>query len=95
MAFLKDRIAWFERQIFGQKTERFVPDSSLQTQLPLDCGAPSEQQPTSKTITCNRKRPQANKTPHGRDELPAHLPRERVALPADFDTTGMVKVGGA
>lgn len=94
VAFLKDRIAWFERQIFGQKTERFIPDSSLQTQLPLDGGAPTEQSPAAtETITYTRTRPHANKTPHGRDELPAHLPRERVTIPPDFDTTGMVKVG--
>lgn len=93
IAWLKNRIDWFERQIYGQKTERFVPDSSLQTQLPLEGIAAEEKKRTIETITCSRTKPNANKTPHGRIELPAHLPRERVVIPADFDTTGMEKIG--
>ena len=32
---LKQRIAWFERQLFGQKSERFVPTEELPGQLML------------------------------------------------------------
>lgn len=92
IAFLKNRIAWFERQTFGQKTERFIPDDS---QLQLDLGQQSQENraETVQNISFSRRASQANKTPHGRDEIPAHLPRERVVIEPDFDTTGMEKIG--
>jgi len=93
IAWLKSRIDWFEWQIYGQKTERFIPDGALQTQLPLEGFAAQEKKKITETITYTRTKPDANKTPHGRDGLPAHLPRERVLIPADFDTTGMEKMG--
>jgi transposase len=91
-AHLKSRIAWFERQIFGQKTERFISDGT-QAELDLGIGSNDKKSLAEQTFTVTRKSPDANKTPHGRDELPAHLPRERVLIQPDFDTTGMEKIG--
>lgn len=92
VAHLKNRIAWFERQTFGQKTERFISDD---TQLQLDLGQPIQNSSSEvqQNINYSRRAPQTNKTPHGRDEIPAHIPRERVVVKPDFDTTGMEKIG--
>ena len=86
---LKDRIAWFEKQIFGQKTERYVSNDQ-QTELPL--GVPiQDEKVTQETVTYTRdkiKKPAS----HGRNEIPAHLPRFNKNIDPDFDTSGYVKI---
>jgi transposase len=92
VAHLKGRIAWFERQIFGQKTERFITNDT-QEELDLGVGCNDKKVLKEQSFMVTRKSPQANKTPHGREELPPNLLRERVVIPPDFDTTGMEKIG--
>lgn len=90
---LKDRIAWFERQMFGAKSERFIAADSNQTSLDLGMGPTPVTQATVETITYDRKKP-VRHTPHGREDLPAHLPRkEIVILPNDIDVTGAERIG--
>ncbi|MCB9352705.1 MAG: hypothetical protein H6573_35265 [Lewinellaceae bacterium] len=36
---LKQRLAWFERTVFGRKSERFVPDEEVEGQLRMAFGA--------------------------------------------------------
>lgn len=71
VAFLKNRIAWFERQTFGQKTERFICDDS---QLQLDLGQQAQENcaESMQDISFSRRAPKTNKTPHGRDEINKH-----------------------
>jgi transposase len=97
---LKDEITdltsqheWLKRQIFGQKSERFIPAHDAQCSLALE-GLAQAQPPetTTQTITYSRKNPNANKTPHGRDEIPAHIPRVTIEIEPDYDTTGMERV---
>lgn len=86
---LKDRIAWFEKQIFGQKTERYVSNDQ-QTEQPL--GVPiQDEKVTQETVSYTRdkiKKPAS----HGRNEIPAHLPRFNKNIDPDFDTSGYVKI---
>jgi transposase len=93
VAHLKNRIGWFERQVFGHKSERFIMDDDAQMQLALGPDAARDKESGKQDISYTRKSPQANKTPHGRDEIPAHLPRERIVIEPDFDTAGMEKIG--
>lgn len=86
---LKDRIAWFERQIFGQKTERYISNDE-QTELPLDVPK-QDREVTKETITFTRSKTKKH-TPHGRNEIPAHLPRVDKIIDPDFDTTGCEKI---
>lgn len=86
---LKDRIAWFEKQIFGQKTERYIP-ADEQTELPLDVSK-QDVEVTQETISYTRTKIKKT-TPHGRDDIPAHLPRIIKNIEPDFDTTGYVKI---
>jgi transposase len=89
---LQEQVAWFKRQVFGQKSERVVPINDAQIALPLG-DIPSEPPvPKTQAITYTRTVPQANKTPHGREEIPAHIPRVDIPVEPDFDTTGMEKV---
>ena len=97
---LKDQIAdltyqheWLKRQIFGQKSERFIHTHDAQCSLALEALEEAQPpQPTTQTITYSRRNPNANKTPHGRDEIPAHIPRVTIEIPPDFDTTSMERV---
>jgi transposase len=87
--YLKDRIAWFEKQIFGQKTERYIPNDE-QTELSLDV-VKQDDEVSHETVTYTRTKVKKN-TPHGRDDIPAHLPRIQKNIEPDFDTTGYVKI---
>ena len=98
---LKDQVAdltyqheWLKRQIYGQKSERFIPAQDAQCALPLE-GLAAAQPPetTTQTITYSRKNPNANKTPHGRDEIPSHIPRVIINIEPDYDASGMEMVG--
>ena len=87
--FLKNRIDWFERQIFGQKRERFIPTD--QNQVTLDLGIVSTvEEPVTEHVEFDRKK-KKKATPHGREEIPAHLPRVKEYIDPDFDTAGMEK----
>ena len=86
---LKDRIAWFEKQIFGQKTERYV---SNEEQTELSLGVPKQNvEVTQETVAYTRDKIKKH-TPHGRDDIPAHLPRFDKNIDPDFDTSGYVKI---
>lgn len=86
-------LEWLKRQVFGQKSERFIASSDAQCSLSLE-GLAMAQPPEmpTQTITYSRKNPNANKTPHGRDEIPAHIPRVTIEIPPDYDATGMERV---
>jgi transposase len=90
---LTEQLNWLKRQIFGQKSERVVPTTDAQ--VSLDLGDIQEQQTQAKTetITYTRTSPNANKTPHGREEIPAHIPRVIIPIKPEYDTTGMEQIG--
>jgi transposase len=92
VADLQEQLAWFKRQVFGTKSERVVPMSDAQCTLPLGDIPTTPPAVKTQTVTYTRTVPQANKTPHGREEIPAHIPRVDIPVEPDFDTTGMEKV---
>ena len=86
---LKDRIAWFEKQIFGQKTERYTHNEQQEV-LMLDIKE-IEVKVTEETVTYTRtnvKKPPSRE----RSWIPAHLPRVDKVIAPDFDTSGYVKI---
>jgi transposase len=87
---LKDRIAWFERQIFGQKTERYIHNDQ-QEELPLDV-TKTEVEVKTETVTYERTTVKKNPPPEKEDGFPAHLPRVNKVIEPDFDTSGYVKL---
>jgi transposase len=97
---LKARVAWFERQIFGAKSERFIPD--VPGQLPLIFGGNShdaaiaalveEQQKLKQQVAAHER--EVNKSKHpGRTELPGHLPRIEEVIEPQEDLQDMIRIG--
>jgi transposase len=93
VADLTSQLDWLKRQIFGQKSERVVPVGDAQYALELGDIPEKQESVATQTITYSRKNPDANKTPHGRDEIPAHIPRVTIEIEPDYDATDMEKVG--
>jgi transposase len=87
---LKDRIAWFERQIFGQKTERYTHNEQ-QEELPLDVPK-AEVEVKTETITYDRTTIKQKATKEKDDGFPAHLRRVDKMIEPTFDTTGYMKI---
>lgn len=89
---LKSEIAAFRRLIFGQKSERFVPATNDE-QLSLMQVPESIIEEQTEKITYTRRKKTIKYTPHGRQKLPAHLPREQVIIEPEEDVTGLKKIG--
>ena len=90
MGELKRRIEWFERQIFGQKSERRIVDTDAQVQLGLEehpaNSADKAPAPKERTIAAHTRRV-ALHAGDGEDESglffdPARVPVQTIVLPA-------------
>ncbi|MCB9035956.1 MAG: IS66 family transposase [Lewinellaceae bacterium] len=95
---LKQRIAWFERMMFGRKSERFVPAEEIEGQLKL-AFAPEQAQEVEATVKQliaehERSVPPKKENAHkGRQPIPPHLPRVTEVLEPEEDTSGMKRIG--
>jgi transposase len=90
------QIDWFKRQIFGTKSERFIPSDDLQAALELDIVKKEDIENTDKTtISYNRNnKPKSEPKPgHGRGTMPDHLPVKDIVIEPEGDLTGMVRIG--
>ena len=97
-ADLKQRIAWFERMVFGRKSERFVPTEDLPGQLHIafdqDLGEVVEQSVRQIIEAHERKVPEKKGPGHnGRIPIPADLPRVEEVIEPDEDVSGMKRIG--
>jgi transposase len=95
---LKFQIDWFKRQIFGAKSERFIPSDDLQSALELDIVNEDEINKIAESTTITYKRDskpsKAEQMPgHGRGSMPTHLPIKDVTVEPEGDLNGMVKIG--
>ena len=96
LADVKARLAWFERQIFGVKSERFVPD--VPGQLLFDFGGDTTDlaaiEAVKQTVEAHeRTLPPKGSGHQGRQLIPANLPRRTSTLEPEIDTTGMTRIG--
>jgi transposase len=82
------------RQIYGTKSERFVP-IDIANQLKLELGQIGEPQepPVLETITYDRKKPKKKQEHPGRHPLPGHLPRKEIVIEPEEDTSEMTRIG--
>lgn len=96
-AQLRAHNEWLLRNMFGRKTERFVPEAPGQlrfefegVEVPVETG-----QTVAQMVAAHeRRKPAAEKRPHpGREAIPAHLRREETVLEPQGDTTGMARIG--
>lgn len=98
MQALKARLAWFERMMFGQKSERFVPKEPLPGQLSMAFDpalGQAVQESVSKLIAAHeRKAPQPKENAHkGRLPIPEDLPRVKEVIEPKEDVSGMKHIG--
>jgi transposase len=93
VADLTTQLDWLKRQIFGQKSERVIPTTDAQVTLDLGTIPTTPTPEVTETITYTRKSPNANKTPHGREDIPAHIPRVIIPIVPEYDTSGMEQIG--
>ena len=86
------QLEWLKRQIYGQKSERSIIVNDAQCTLDMEGVVATQPTVTTQIVTYSRKNPGANKTPHGRDVIPAHIPRVTITIIPEYDTTGMEQV---
>jgi transposase len=88
---LSHELSWLKRQVFGQKSERFIPNEQ---QLGLGLDAQETSAPiTTETIQYKRNRPSKKQEGHGRGVMPTHLPIEDVVIEPEEDVTGLECIG--
>jgi transposase len=88
LTLLAAQLEWFKRQVFGQKRERYIAQDS---HMFLDLGVQtSPVEAKESTIPAHTRKSRTNAAlGHGRDQLPAHLPRVKKYIKPDYDTRGM------
>lgn len=79
--FLRQQMDWFKRQMFGHKSEKLPPGWDAQVALAQDMFGQNLSAPTPVSVTVpEHTRKSLPKVGHGRQELPADLPREEILL---------------
>ena len=69
---LSNELAWFKRQMFGSKTEHYIPEDNTPSLFPEEeSPEPSKEVPTATVAEHERKVRQ----PNALSEIPADLPR--------------------
>ena len=88
---LSNELAWFRRQLFGSKTEHYIPEDNTPSLFPEEeSPEPSKEVPTATVAEHERKVRQANAL----SEIPADLPREeRVIDVPEEEREGMILIG--
>jgi transposase len=92
---LEFQLDWFKRQVFGTKSEKFIPDDDLQTALELGIEkiTPSETEYEDVNYKRNKSNKSSKKKGHGRGSMPTHLPIIVKRIEPDEDTSGLVCLG--
>jgi transposase len=97
---LKQRLAWFERMLFGRKSERHeVVDEQAMAQLKLSFESEAQQQVVEESVrqmiaAHERKVPVKEDSAHkGRIVIPPHLPRVEEVIEPDEDISDMTRIG--
>lgn len=87
---------WLKRQIFGAKSERYVPDDDQQTALDLGIIKTDSSEDVSNSITVKYDRKTSAEKPtigHGRGQMPSHLPIKDKVIEPQGDLGGLVRIG--
>lgn len=89
IAQLQNELAWLKRQLFGSKSERFIPNDQ---QIELDLGI-EKSFVEIKNEEISYTRTKVKKTSgHGREEMPTHLPYVDTIIEPQGDTSNCVKL---
>jgi transposase len=92
--YLRQELDKLRRLIFGQKRERYVPVASI-AQLTFELGDQAVSPLPEKTeqLSYVRRKKAPHHTPHGRNPLPAHLPRKKIVIEPEQDVADCKKIG--
>jgi transposase len=92
---LKFQLDWLKRQVFGAKSERFIPDDDQQTMLELGIKTPADKTATTtQQITYDRRKNTKETQPgHSRGTMPTHLPFVDEIIEPQNVTEDMVRIG--
>lgn len=92
------QLEWFNRQVFGAKSERYIPADEQQMALELgvlDHSAPESDVPRTE-VSFTRKGTSEAKKPiigHGRGSMPTHLPVKEIVVEPEGNVDGLKKIG--
>jgi len=89
---LEQELAWLKRNLFGKKSEKFIPSDDNQTSLDLDV-EPVEVPLETEHVEYDRKKPAKKKEGHGRGQMPTHLPFKDTVIEPEEDTENTRKIG--
>lgn len=86
---LKEELSWIKRQLFGRKSERFIPEDNGQLGLFAE---PTNQEPSEKEeVSYTRNKPRKDQPGNVRPQLPGHLRREEETI--EPEVTSGKKIG--
>jgi transposase len=90
---ISQELEFLKRQLFGRKSERYIPADS--NQLPLELEGIEQKQPEVQIqqISYKRNKPSEDKKQPVRLELPAHLTRKEEVVEPGVDLTGAKRIG--
>ena len=92
--YLKNQLSELKRLIFGQKTERFIPQDTSVKQLSLFDNNNEEESPIETTqVSYTKKVPNKNINKPVRKSLPPHLPRKEEIIEPKGITPEHKKIG--
>lgn len=92
---LRTELAHLKRMIFGQKRERFIPVQANDQMVMSEVAELETISPAQKTETINytRRKPATSRpVGHGRQTLPADLPRQEIVIEPENPVPGMKKI---
>lgn len=91
----KDDLDYLKRQLYGRKSERFLPQDPGQLTLELEQMAKDlQEQQTTQNVAYERKTARKERKPDsGRQPLPAHLRREETIIEPENLPQGSIKIG--
>jgi transposase len=93
---LKMQLDWFRRQVFGTKSEHFIPSDDLQMAIELGITKNEDLDNQSAEINVSYTKKNTDTKPaagHGRGSMPTHLPIKDKIVEPEGDISGMVKIG--
>lgn len=91
---LEERLAWFEKQMFGKKSEKVQINPEEQALIPFDNITPVEEISSEKiTITYQKEKKKKNENHPGRNTIPEHIERVEIELHPEGDLSGKECIG--
>ena len=88
---LSNELAWFRRQLFGSKTEHYIPRDDTPSLFPEEMSPESPKEVPTATVAEHERKV---RQPNALSEIPADLPREeRVIDVPEEEREGMILIG--